>query len=181
MVRIMAALGLALLFAAQGAFAEEAGDPLSQAMQRNPARFETRMIDLIAGFGGPDGLTLAGIDEHVAVERAGARAAALRRMLAMDLDGDGGVTRAELAVAQRASSAKARGRMERQFVGADRDSDGRIDPAEMAAEGQAAALAALDADAAALLRATLRLDADGNGALSAQEVRAALARLEQEV
>lgn len=180
MVRIMAALGLALLFAAQGAFAQEAGDPLSQAMQRNPARFETRMIDLIAGFGGPNGLTLTGIEEHVALERAGARASALRRLLAMDLDGDGGVTRAELGVAQRAASAKARGRMERQFVEADGNSDDRIDGAEITAAGQAAALSALDDEAAALLRATLRLDADGNGALSAQELRAALARLDQE-
>ena len=178
MVRIMAAL--AVLFATQGAFAQEADDPLSQAMQRNPGRFEARMVDLIAGFGGPDGLTVQGIEEHVALERAGARASALRRLLAMDLDGDGSMTRAELVVAQRAASAKARGRMERQFAGADRNSDGRIDDAELAAEGQAAALAALDEDAAALLRATLRLDADGNGALSAQELRAALARLDQE-
>ncbi|MFC3087800.1 hypothetical protein [Tabrizicola soli] len=180
MVRIMAALALAMLFAAQGAFAEDGGDPLAEAMERNPERLAARLVDLVAGFGGPAGLTAAGIEEHIALERAAARASALRRLWAMDLDGDGTVLRAELSVSQRAASARARGRMERQFAAADLNRDGTLDGAEMAAEGQAAALAALDEGEAALLRASLRLDGDGDGALTAVEVRAALARLDQE-
>lgn len=180
MVRIMAALALAMLFAAQGAFAKDGRDPLAEAMEKDPERLVARLVDLVAGFGGPSGLTAAGIEEHIALERAAARAAALRRLWAMDLDADGSVTRPELAVSQRAASARARGRMERQFAAADLNRDGGLDPAEMAAEGQAAALAALDAGEAALLRASLRLDGDKNGALTADEVRAALAQPDQE-
>lgn len=180
MVRIMAALALMVLFAANGAMAQDAKDPLAEAMERNPARFEARMVDLVAGFGGPSGLTLQGIEEHVALERAGARAAAMRRLLALDLDADGSVTQDELAVAQRAASATTRGRMERQFAGADADGDRRLSPGEITASGQAAGLAALDEGEAALLRAALRLDSNGDGALTAEDVRKAVARLDQD-
>ena len=80
------------------------GDALAEAMSRNPDRFEARAVDLIAGFGGADGLRAEDIETHIALERAGARASGLRRFLAMDLDADGAVTRAELAVAQHAAS-----------------------------------------------------------------------------
>ncbi|MBN8630975.1 MAG: hypothetical protein J0L76_09000 [Rhodobacterales bacterium] len=166
-----------LLVLGQAAHADE--DALADAMARNPERFEARAIDLIAGFGGPDGLRAEGIETHIALERAGARASALRRFLAMDLDADSRVNREELAIAQRAASAAARGRMERQFTAADADGDGIIDPGEMAAAGTAAGLAALGDAEADLLRALLRLDGDGNGALVAAEVSAAVARMDQ--
>jgi hypothetical protein len=51
------------------------------------------MLDLVAGFGGPDGLTREGIAEHVALERAAGRATAMRRLMAMDLNADGDVQR----------------------------------------------------------------------------------------
>ncbi|MFP5480099.1 MAG: hypothetical protein ACLGIE_10495 [Alphaproteobacteria bacterium] len=177
MVRFMAVLALVALFAANGAMAQQAGDPLAEAVERNPGRIEARLLDLVAGFGGPEGLTGQGIEEHIALERAADRASAMRRLLALDLDADGGVTREELAVAQRAASATARGRLERQFVAADGSGDGQLDAGEIAAAGRAAGLAALDEDEAALLRAALRLDGNGDGALTAEEVRAGLARL----
>lgn len=177
MRRAMAGVGLALLLG-QAALAED--DPLAKAMARNPARFETRAIDLIAGFGGPDGLRPADIEAHIALERAGARASGLRRFLAMDLDGDGAVTRAELAVSQRAASSAARGRMERQFAAADADTSGTVDAAELAAFGAAAGHAALDEEEADLLRGLIRLDADGNGALSVAEVATAVARVDKD-
>lgn len=158
------------------AFAEE--DPLAEAMSRNPARFESRAIDLIAGFGGPDGLTAQGIETHIALERASARASAMRRFLAMDLDADGGVNRAELATSQMAASAAGRGRMERQFSAADADGNGTVDAAEITASGSAAGLSALDEGEAGILRAMMQLDADGNGLLQASEVSAAVARLD---
>lgn len=167
---------VAWLLASGAAFAEE--DALAKAMSRNPERFEARMIDLIAGFGSPEGLTTEGIETHIALERAGARASALRRFLAMDLDADGSVTRAELAVSQHAASAQGRGRMERQFAAADANGNGSVDAGEMAASGTAAGLAALDAGEADLLRAVMQLDADGNGLLQADEVSAAVARLD---
>lgn len=161
-----------------GQAAGAAEDALAEAMARNPERFEARAIDLIAGFGAPDGLRADGIETHIALERAGARASALRRFLAMDLDADGSVTRAELAVSQHAASAQGRGRMERQFAAADADGNGSVDAGEMAASGTAAGLAALDAGEADLLRAVMQLDADGNGLLQADEVSAAVARLD---
>lgn len=174
--RVVAMAGLSVLVV-QAALAE--GDPLAEAMARNPQRFEARMIDLIAGFGGPDGAQAQDIEAHIALERAGARATALRRFLAMDLDADGAVTRQELAVSQRAASASGRGRMERQFVMADADASGTLDADEIAAAARTASLQALDEDEATLLRALMRLDADGNGVLSVAEVTAAVDRLDQ--
>lgn len=171
------AMAISGLLAAGTALAEE--DALAKAMSRNPERFEARVIDLIAGFGGPDGLTVEGIETHIALERAGARASALRRFLAMDLDADGSVALAELAVSTGAASAQGRGRMERQFAAADADGNGTVDAAEIAAAGTAAGLAALDEGEADLLRAVIRLDADGNGVLQADEVSAAVARLDE--
>lgn len=200
MVRLVAAVAVLVMLWAQGAMAQDGAQdgaqegaqqgaqegaqggvqavetPLARAMQTNPARFEAAMLDLVAGFGGPDGLTRDGIRDHVALKRAGARASALRRLVAMDLDADGLVLRAELQVAQRAANASARGRMERQFAGADADADGRLSAGEVTADGNAAALRALGEAEEQLLVSILTLDADGNGALSADELRAAMAR-----
>lgn len=177
MVRIMAALAVALVLLAQGARAQGVADPLVEAIRQDPDRMEARLVDLVAGFGGPGGLTAEGIEAHVALERAGARASALRRFHAMDLDADGSVDRDELTVAQRAASATTRGRMERQFAQADGDADGRIDSDEIAREGRAAALRALGEEEASLLQAALQLDADGDGAVTVREVRSGVARL----
>ncbi|WP_333817419.1 hypothetical protein [Tabrizicola sp.] len=166
---------VAALLAAGVARAEE--DALTEAMSRNPDQFEARTIDLIAGFGGAEGLTSGQIEAHIALERAGARASALRRFAAMDLDADGAVTQEELAVSQRAASAQGRGRLARQFTAADADGSGTVDAAEITTAGAAAALAALGADEADLLRALMQLDADGNGVLTVAEVTAAVARL----
>jgi hypothetical protein len=176
MVRRVAAIVVFGMLMAQAVLAEE--DPLAEAMARNPERFEARAIDLIAGFGDADGLRAEGIETHIALERAGARASSLRRFLAMDLDADGSVTRDELAVSQHAASATGRGRMERQFTAADADGNSTVDAIEMAASGAAAGLPALGETEAGLLRALMRLDADGNGVLQAAEVTAAVARLD---
>jgi hypothetical protein len=166
-----------VLLAVSGARAEE--DALAEAMARNPARFEAQAIDLIAGFGGAEGLRPEGIEMHIALERAGARASGLRRFLAMDLDADGAVSRAELAVSQQAASAASRGRLERQFASADADGNGTVDAAEITAFGAAAGMAALGEAEAGVLRAMMRLDADGDGALNVAEVTAAVARLDE--
>jgi hypothetical protein len=179
MALVRIGITLALLGWTQAALAQGTGEasPLADAMGTNPDRFAARVSDLIAGFGTPEGLTAAGIEDHIALERAGARATALRRLLAMDLDADGSLDRAELAVSQRAASAATRGRMERQFRTADANGDGRIDPDELAAAGEAAALRALDEDEAQMLRALLTLDRDGDAALTQDEVAAAVAIL----
>lgn len=177
MVRLVAAVAILVMLWAQGALAQAVETPLEKAMQGNPGRFEATMLDLVAGFGGPDGLTREGIADHVALERAAGRAGAMRRLMAMDLNADGDVQREELQVAQRAAGAGSRGRMERQFAAADADGDGKVSAAEIAADGAAAALGALGADEEALLIAALTLDANGDGALSAAELRTAVAKV----
>jgi EF hand len=176
MTRVIAALIGAMLFLTQAALAE--GTALDKALQKDPGRFADRVTDLIAGFGGPDGLRAEGVEDHIALERAGARAATLRRLMAMDLDADGVLDRAELSVSQRAANAATRGRMERQFAAADANGDGRVDQGEMLADGQAAALRSLSATEAEMLRELLTLDADGDGALTLTELDLALARID---
>ena len=176
MRRWLALAGVAGLLVAGAARAEE--DALAEAMARNPERFAARAIDLIAGFGGPEGISLQEIEAHIALERAGARASALRRFLAMDLDADGAVTRDELTVSQRAASAQGRGRMERQFTSADADGNATLDAAEITAVATAAGLLAMGEADAEMLRALMRLDADANGLLATSEVAAAVARLD---
>ena len=177
MVKRVAILMVLLLGLAEAARAE--GDGLGLAMGEDPDRFAEMVIDLIAGFGVAESLRAEGIEEHIALERAAARASALRRFLAMDLDGDGSVDRAELGVSQRAASASMRGKLERQFKAADGDGSDRIDAEELRAEGQAAALRALGEAEAEVLRALITLDADGDGALQAGEVRLATARTDE--
>jgi Ca2+-binding EF-hand superfamily protein len=177
MVRLVAAVAILVMLWAQAALTQTVETPLQRAMEGNPGRFEATMLDLVAGFGGPDGLTQVGIAEHVALERAAGRAGAMRRLMAMDLNADGDVQRNELQVAQQAASAASRGRMERQFAAADEDGDGKVTAAEIAADGAASALGALGADEEALLMSLLTLDANGDAALSAAELRTAVARL----
>jgi len=176
MRRRLALAVVAGLLAAGTAQAEE--DALAEAMARNPERFAARTIDLIAGFGGPEGISPKEIETHIALERAGARASALRRFLAMDLDADGTVTRDELTVSQQAATAQGRGRMERQFTAADADGNRTVDAAEIAAVGTTAGLQALGEAEADMLRALMQLDANGNGVLAVSEVTAAVARLD---
>lgn len=175
MARLLVIAGL--LVWPLAALAEETA--LDRAMRKDPDRFAGRVGDLIAGFGGPDGLGPAGIEEHIALERAAARASALRRFLALDLDADGTVDRAELQVSQRAASADGRGRLERQFAAADADGNGRADAAELAEQGRIAGMRALGDEEADLLRGLMALDADGNGALTSAELARAVAGLEK--
>lgn len=177
MVKLVAALALVLVLWSQGALAQTTESPVDRAIRQDPDRFAARMLDLIAGFGGSAGLTAQDVEDHVALERAQARATALRRFIAMDLDADGQISRAELATVQRAASATTRGRMERQFQTADADGDGIVDARELAAEGDAAARRALGEEEAELLRGLLALDADADGAVSAPELRSAIARM----
>jgi EF hand len=66
--------------------------------------------------------------------------------------------------------------MKRQFAAADADTDGTVSAAEIAADGKTAALRALGMEEEELLLSLLTLDQDGDGALSAAELRAAIAR-----
>lgn len=178
MVKVIASVMFVLSGMAQMVLADGT-TPLQDAMRKDPDRFRAIAEDVVAGFGGPKGLTPAGIEEHIALDRAAARAGAMRRLLAMDLDNDATISRDELAITLRAASATARGRLERQFTAADTNNDARIDSAEMRAEGQTAALRALTEEEAGVLRALMSLDADKDGALTLVELRQAMPQRDQ--
>ena len=75
MVKLVVSAFLLLMVMMQSARAENGG-PLAEAMRKDPARFQAMAEDVIAGYGGPSGLTPAGIEDHVTLERAAARASA---------------------------------------------------------------------------------------------------------
>ncbi|OYX27361.1 MAG: hypothetical protein B7Z10_00495 [Rhodobacterales bacterium 32-66-7] len=164
---------------AEPGWGQAADEALAEAMERNPDRLLTLAEDVIAGYGGPEGLTAVGIADYIALERAAARAGAMRKLLALDLDNDGSVARAELAVAVRAESADGRGKLERQFKAADFDVSDTLDPAEIRAEGQLAALKALSDAEADVLVALMGLDANADGTLRVEEVQAAVLRFKE--
>ncbi len=84
MVKVMAGV-LRLILMLQSVRADTAA-PLADAMRKDPDWFRTMAEGVIAGFGGPTGLPPAGIEDHIILPRAAARAGAMRRLLAMDLD-----------------------------------------------------------------------------------------------
>ena len=98
MIRILMLISVGLLAAARCAQADAAS--LAEAIARAPARVETMIEDLIAGHGEDGVLSAEGIEAHVALTRASARATVLRRYLALDLDADGSIDRLELATAR---------------------------------------------------------------------------------
>ena len=169
---------LVLMILPGAALAQSLPEALVAMMRDDPAGFLDGMTDVVAGFGGADGLSGDELEEYLALERARARASALRQVLAMDLDNDGALTRAELAVSQRAASARQRGTLQRRFDAADRDEDGRLTPGELRADADAAGFRAMSEPQAAALRATLGFDADGDGRLTMAEVKAAIAALD---
>lgn len=173
MIRMSMLIVVGLMAATQGALADAAS--LAKAIARAPARVETMIEDVIAGHGEVGVLSADGIEAHVALTRASARATVLRRYFALDLDADGSVDRMELAIARRAAAADQRGRMDRDFSVADADGNGVVDPAELAAAGRAAALRALDEEEAALLRGLLAFDGDGDGGVTREEIARGLA------
>lgn len=144
---------------------------------RAPQDYVEQMTRLVAGFGGPAGLTAEGIATHVAVERAYTRADALRGLLAADLDNDGAVTMAEAERLMQVLSARGRGGFLLSFTAADADGDGRADAAELRQAADLVALDRLTPRAAEGLQAVLVFDADGDGAVSLPELRAGVAAL----
>lgn len=150
---------------------------LVKRIARDPTAWEEEGLRLIAGFGGDNGLTAAGIDRAVAVDRAAARANALRDLLVADLDGDGAVTATELAAYLPVLSARGRGGFALSVAQADQNGDGDLDAADLAAAGQAAAATALSSRRLEAIGSLLAFDADGDGALTVAELHRGVAAL----
>lgn len=159
------------------ALAQTVPGALAKRIAADPEGYVAEMEALIAGYGVNGAVDRPALDNAVALARASARATPLRRLQGADLDGDGGVSVAELAVTMAAASAAQRGRLAGYVARADRDGDGAVSPAELAAYAGAAALDAYDEARAARLRAVLGFDADGDGRVTLDEVRAGVAAL----
>jgi hypothetical protein len=169
-----------MLFHSQMASAQALPDALTKAVKANPQRFVEDAAEVIHGFGSPGaepGVDASGIDRAIALARAVARAGALRRLLAADLDADGAVTAAEMAVLAAAAEARDRGPLIALQAEADRDADGTASAPELMAAAQEEALRSYPERKAALLRDLFRFDADKDGRVTLAEVRSAVDRI----
>jgi hypothetical protein len=141
-------------------------------LQRDDGRLLERLALVIAGQGDGTGIDRAGIDRHIAVERADLRTIILARLLAADLDNDGVVRGTEVQMLSEANSAYERGLLRRAFRLADIDGDAAVGAEEMRAHAQAYALTRLTEAEAQVLRAVPLCDLDGDGRASVDELAA---------
>jgi EF hand len=146
-------------------------ETLAKRLRRAPDDFVADAASLILGYGRDQGIDRAGIAQYVAVERARARAGALRRMWEADLNADGAVTQAELGVLVAAAEARYRGRMMLTHEAADGDGDGTVTAVEMLAKANVMALEQFSVADEERAMAMLTLDLNGDGTLSLDEVR----------
>ena len=162
---------------AGSAGAQGLSEAVLKRVQADPEPFLELAANLIHGFGGPGGIDAAGVGRFVALERAEARATALRRLAVADLDFDGRVTAEEMGVLASAASAKARGRLWALFETADADSDQVISANEAAVFGRTEAMRAFGPTDEAVARAVLTFDGNADGWVTLDEVKAAVAAL----
>lgn len=146
-------------------------EAMAKRLQRAPDDFVEDAASLILGYGQGGGIDREGITQYVQVERARARASALRRMWEADLNADGAVTGAELGVLVAAAEARYRGRMLLTHEAADGDADGTVTAVEMLAKANVMALDQFSAADEERTMGMLYLDLDADGRLTLDEVR----------
>jgi Ca2+-binding EF-hand superfamily protein len=101
----------------------------------------------------------------------------LRRLQVADLNFDGAITRDEMAVLVAAAAAKSRGRLWALFERADGSGDAVVKADEMLAYGRTEAMTSFSVADEALVRSVLTFDANADGLVALDEVRAAVAAL----
>lgn len=143
----------------------------AQILER-PARFEAAAAAVILGYGTSKGINAQGLEDYLAVERAKLRVREMRQMMLADLDDDGAVTQREVIVAAAAQRVRARGRLWQAHRAADTNGDSTVTLAEPQAHARLAATDAVAREAG--IRDLMRLDFDGDGFVSMQELRQAL-------
>ena len=153
-------------------------DAVLKRIKAAPDRFFDDAAILIHGFGAGGSIDAAGIDRAVALERAGVRASALRKLLAADMNGDGAIAPDELAVAAGVAGATTRGRLITTHARADSNSDGSVSASELTTHAGAEAMRLVSAADAAMTRAVLACDQDGDARVTLAEVKRALAALD---
>ncbi len=166
---------LLLIWVPRMAPAQVLPDALTAQVQRDPAGYLEDVAVLIAGYGRNGAIDALGLQNVVAMERADARAMALRRLQGADLDGDGAIGGDELRIKAAASASTARGRLIVYFGKADLDRDTTVSAAELQAYANLVALQDFSEEKAAKLYAVLGFDQNGDAWVTLAEVRAALA------
>lgn len=173
-------LALLIFLLPQMAVAQALPEAMTKAVKANPQRFVEDAAEVIHGFGPPGaepGVDAAGIETAIALVRAEARAGALRKLLAADLDADGGVTTQEMAELAAAAKASDRGKLVALQAAADLDGDGTATPPELMAAAEQEARRSFPERRAALLRDLMLLDADRDGRVTLPEVQTAVDRI----
>lgn len=161
---------------ASPALAQDLSEAALQRLQSDPAPFLELAATVISSQGEAGAVGMAGVDRFVAMERAMARAAAMRLQMA-DGDLDGVVTEAEMTARLAALAQVQNSRLWAQFQAADGDGDGALSAAELSAFGHAQAFTAFSEMDEALVRMVLSFDADGDGMVSLGEVQAGVQAL----
>ncbi len=158
---------------AQGALPPQ----MMQAVKSDPSAWLQDVAALIGSAGQDGAVTADQLAVAVAVKRAAARVAAMEPLMAADLDGDGMVTRDEVTGAGHGLAAGAQAALQADFAAADGNGDGKVSKAELVALGDAAALSAMGPARLAEVKVLMGFDADGDGRVTLDEVKAGLQAL----
>jgi Ca2+-binding EF-hand superfamily protein len=160
-----------------GLGAQDLSPALQKRITGDPETYLEQAAAVIMGYGREGAISAAELQNYIALERAGARASALRSLLAMDLDADGTLTEEEVAFAAAAASGRTRGRLWAMFLEADAGGDGRVTGPEMAVLAAAAGMKGFSEGKAEGVLALLAFDRNGDGRVSLAEVTAGVAGL----
>lgn len=148
---------------------------LAAQVQRDPTGYLEDVAVLIAGYGRNGAIDALGLQNVVAMERADARAMALRRLQGADLNGDGAIGGDEMRIKAAALASAARGRLIVYFGKADLDRDSTVSADELQTYANLVALQDFSDEKAAKIYAVMGFDQNGDAWVSVAEVRAALA------
>jgi Ca2+-binding EF-hand superfamily protein len=175
-MRIFVAV-LIWVFGMGAGFAQALPEAVAKRLQKDPSRYQDFASGVILGYGGAKGIDRAGILRFVALRRAEARAAALRRLQAADLDFDGAIRRDEISQVAAAASAPARGRLWKVFELADSDANDSISAVELEAYGRGEAMRRMSQADEDEALAILAFDDDGDGWVGVKDLAAAMAAM----
>lgn len=126
---------------------------------------------MILGYGTDGAIDLVALQNMVAMERADARARAMRRLQGADLDGDGAIDGDEMRIKAASSAAAARGRMIQYFGKADLDGNDQVSVVELQGYANSVALQTFGEDKAANVLALMGFDKNGDGQVTLAEAR----------
>lgn len=147
----------------------------AQSVNDTQKKLERQFEDVAAvilGYGTGGGINLAALQNVVAMERADARARAMRRLQGADLNGDGAIAGDEMRIKAAASTAAARGRMILYFAKADQDGNDQVSAAELQSYANSVAVQTFGDDKAAKVLALMEFDQNGDGQVTLAEARA---------